>query len=90
MSKVFTITQTNDKEWTNHVTAYANMETAISHYQRIVFNSTGKEIPTKEVKYELTEVGESYSFTTYIDSFGRKWGIELKETTVQNDNSYNK
>jgi hypothetical protein len=90
MKYIFTITQTNDKEWTNHVTAYANMETAISHYQRIVFNSTGKEITKKEIHGELTEVGESYSFTTYIDSFGRKWGVELKETTVQNDNNYNK
>tara|TARA_R110000824_G_scaffold401060_1_gene610525 strand:+ start:319 stop:579 length:261 start_codon:yes stop_codon:yes gene_type:complete len=84
--KIFTITQTNNKEWTNHVTAYANLETALNHFLRVALNF-GVAIIKDEIKEELEEM--NYSFITKVDSFGRKWGIELRETIVQNDLSWN-
>ena len=82
---IFTITQTNDKEWTNHVTAYANLETALNHFLRIALGF-GEAIIKDEIKEDLKEL--NFSLLTNVDSFGRKWGIELRETIVQNDLSW--
>lgn len=81
--EVFVLSMNNDKEWHSKMTKiFIDSLTATEHWNKIMLRREGELLQVKEVEKELKENG--FLLFTFIDGFGRKWGIELNKEKIIN------
>jgi hypothetical protein len=79
--KVFTITTTNDKEWFNRAEVFMDFKSALTEWNGIMLDRDMQVLQLDEAGKRLEE--DEFLLHTYIDDYGRKWGVELSKTKLR-------